>query len=65
LVTVYNSLADGESVTVGEQVKKGDVLGQVSSSNRQESKSGAHLHFEVKENGENIDPIKYLDVQEK
>lgn len=65
LVTVYNSLADGESVTVGEQVKKGDVLGQVSVSNRQESKSGAHLHFEVIEDGQNIDPIKYLDVQEK
>ena len=65
LYSIYNSLADGDSVSVGQQVKQGDVIGQVSVTNRQEYKSGAHLHFEVKENGTLIDPIKYLDVQEK
>ena len=65
LFTVYNSLADGDSVTVGQSVKQGDVIGQVSVSNRQEYKSGAHLHFEVYENGENIDPAKYLAFEEK
>ncbi len=65
LVSIYNSLADGDSVTVGQSVKQGDVIGQVSVSNRQEYKSGAHLHFEVKENGQLIDPAKYLEAQEK
>jgi murein DD-endopeptidase MepM/ murein hydrolase activator NlpD len=65
LLTVYNSLADGDSVTVGQKVSKGQVIGQVSVTNRQEYKDGAHLHFEVIENGENIDPIKYLDIAEK
>ena len=65
LVTVYNSLADGDSVAVGQTVKQGDVIGTVSVSNRQESGSGAHLHFEVKENGEFIDPAKYLEISEK
>lgn len=65
LFTVYNSLADGDSVTVGQSVKQGDVIGQVSVSNRQEYKAGAHLHFEVYENGENIDPAKYLAFEEK
>ncbi|MBO7344850.1 MAG: M23 family metallopeptidase [Clostridia bacterium] len=65
LFTVYNSLADGNSVTVGQVVKQGDVIGQVSVTNRQEYKSGAHLHFEVFENGENIDPAKYLALEEK
>ncbi len=65
LKTVYNSLADGDSVTVGQKVNKGDVIGQVSVTNRQEYKSGAHVHFEVIENGEKIDPIKYLALEEK
>lgn len=65
LKTIYNSLADGEMVSVGQTVKKGDVIGQVSVSNRQESADGAHLHFEVSENGQIIDPAKYLEMQEK
>lgn len=65
LKTIYNSLADGEMVSVGQTVKQGDTIGQVSVSNRQESADGAHLHFEVSENGQYIDPVKYLEMQEK
>ena len=65
LKTVYNSLADGDSVVVGQIVKTGDVIGQVSVTNRQEYKDGAHLHFETLENGQFIDPIKYLEMSEK
>lgn len=65
LKTVYNSLADGDLVSVGMKVNKGDVIGQVSTTNRQEYKSGAHLHFEVYENDQLIDPAKYLTFEEK
>ena len=65
LYTVYNSLADGDMVTVGQTVSQGDEIGQVSVTNRQEQKDGAHLHFEVLENGQVIDPDKYLDIAEK
>ncbi len=65
LISVYNSLADGDAVSVGMSVKKGDVIGQVSTTNRQEYKAGAHLHFEVMENGQLIDPAKYLVFEEK
>ncbi len=65
LFTIYNSLADGDQVQVGQTVNQGDIIGQVSLSNRQEYKQGAHLHFEVKENGQLIDPYKYLEAQEK
>lgn len=65
LKTVYNSLADGDCVVVGQTVKSGDVIGQVSVTNRQEYKSGAHLHFETVENGEKINPEKYLDLDNK
>lgn len=65
LFSKYNSLADGESVSVGQTVKQGDVIGQVSVTNRQEYKDGAHLHFEVIEDGAVIDPDKYLEINEK
>lgn len=65
LKTVYNSLADGDSVSVGQKVQKGQAIGEVSVSNRQEASAGAHLHFEVIEDGKTIDPSKYLTIDEK
>jgi murein DD-endopeptidase MepM/ murein hydrolase activator NlpD len=65
LKTVYNSLADGDLVTVGMEVKQGDIIGEVSLTNRQEYKEGAHLHFEVIENNQKINPDKYLTFDEK
>lgn len=65
LKTIYNSLADGELVSVGQTVQKGQVIGKVSVTNRQEYKEGAHLHFQVSENGDIIDPAKYLEIIEK
>ncbi len=65
LKTVYNSLADGDMVTEGQTVKKGDQIGEVSNTNRQESADGAHLHFEVIENNVKIDPSKYLSLDLK
>ncbi|MBQ8196858.1 MAG: M23 family metallopeptidase [Clostridia bacterium] len=65
LKTVYNSLEDGDLVTVGSKVSQGEVIGAVSITNKQEYKEGAHLHFEVYENDVNIDPAKYLVYEEK
>lgn len=65
LFTVYNSLADGDDVFVGQTVLQGAEIGEVSVTNRQESSGGAHLHFQVIENGAAIDPAKYLSVQDK
>ena len=65
LYTVYNSLADGDRVFVGQTVRQGAKIGEVSVSNRQESALGAHLHFQVIENGENVNPSKYLAFDEK
>ncbi len=65
LKTVYNSLGDADTVSAGQKVNKGDVIGYVSVTNRQESANGAHLHFEVYEEGVIIDPAKYLTIDEK
>ncbi len=65
LKTVYNSLADPDEVYVGQKVTRGQKIGEVSVTNRQEYKDGAHLHFEVIEDGETINPSKYLTFDEK
>ena len=65
LFTVYNSLESGVDITVGTSVKSGDIIGNVSISNRQEYKDGAHLHFETIENGVTINPEKYLVIDAK
>ncbi|MBE5742453.1 MAG: M23 family metallopeptidase [Clostridiales bacterium] len=65
LKSVYNSIDAVESLTEGQRVSAGDLLGYVSDNNRQEYKDGPHLHFEVFLNGERVDPNDYLMLNEK
>ncbi|WP_027415191.1 M23 family metallopeptidase [Aneurinibacillus terranovensis] len=58
LKTVYASLDDAK-VAVGDQVTKGEVLG-TAGRNVFEKDLGIHLHFEVRKNGEAVQPDKYL-----
>lgn len=44
---------------VGDQVKQGDEIMKVGSTGMS---TGAHLHFEVRENGVTVDPKKYLSA---
>ncbi len=63
--SVYNSIEAVDSLQEGATVLKGDELGAVSTNNKTEHLDGAHLHFEVWENGEKIDPTKYLTIEGK
>ena len=63
--SVYRFVNASESLSVGMKVKQGDVIGSVAEATGEEYKDGAHLHFEVLENGQVIDPDKYLDIAEK
>ena len=65
LKSIYYSLEDGDGVTVGQEVKKGDVIATVAEANGKEYKDGPHLHFEVFENNATVDPAKYLTFEEK
>lgn len=65
LKSVYNSIEAHEDLQEGATVYKGDALGTVSTNNKTEHLDGAHLHFEVWENGEKVDPNKYLISEDK
>ena len=62
---MYNSIEVNEDIVIGKTLNKGDAIGVISTNNKLEYKDGAHLHFEVLENGEKIDPYKYLLTEEK
>ena len=56
LTTVYAHLS-GIDVTENRRVKTGDLIGRVGSTG---ITTGPHLHFEVRVNGNTVDPMKYL-----
>ena len=54
--TLYAHMSS-RSVSVGQTVAQGDVIGITGSTG---ISSGPHLHFEITENGVRVDPLKYL-----
>ncbi len=68
LYTVYASIDAASGLRVGDTVGQGETIGTVSAAADamgNEYNEGAHLHFEVLEDGEQIDPAAYLDYDEK
>jgi len=53
--TVFRHIAN-ISAPVGAAVRRGDVIGAIGASS-----GGPHVHFEVRDNGEPIDPARYLE----
>ena len=49
-----------EFITVGEEVKQGQTIATVGNTARFEIADETHLHFEIKQNGESVDPNIYL-----
>lgn len=48
---------NGFNIDKNEQVKKGDIIGYVGNTG---FSTGPHLHYEVKQNGKNLNPINYI-----
>jgi len=62
IVTVYQSL-DKVVVKPGDQVAKGQMIG-TAGKNVYEKDAGTHLHFEVRVDGEAVNPEEYLSATE-
>jgi len=62
MVTVYQSLTDLK-VKAGDEVEQGDVIASAGQSEF-EPNVGAHVHFEVRENGASVNPNKLIQAEE-
>ncbi len=58
LVTRYGHMSR-ILVSAGQHVNAGDVLGKVGSTGRS---TGPHLHYEVRRNGNAVDPVSFLTI---
>ena len=63
--TVYEFVEAKEGLKAGDKVERGDEIATVAAATGNEYKDGAHLHFEVLESGEAVDPSGYLTLEEK
>ncbi|MEK7286327.1 MAG: M23 family metallopeptidase [Nitrospirota bacterium] len=55
-VTLYGHL-EKQIVIVGQEVARGEMIGYVGSTGRS---TGPHLHYEVRINGDSVNPSKYI-----
>lgn len=62
LVTTYRFVEPLETLSVGDSVKKGEVIARVAKAYGTEMHDGTHLHFEVKKDGVQTDPAAYLEI---
>lgn len=56
----YANLQDEPYVSVGDEVKSGDLLGVVGENARLAASTGAFLHFAVYRDGQALDPLQFL-----
>jgi len=63
--SIYMNLQQSlpQNITVGAEVKCGDIIGGVGDTALIETSDTAHLHFEMKKDGKYIDPLEYIDFQ--
>ena len=63
LISIYQSLSE-TFVQKGDQVAQGQVLGR-SGNNEMDKELGNHLHFEIYENGNSVNPEYYINKEYK
>ncbi len=58
--TLYAQLSK-VNVKAGEEIKQGEIIGEAGASGLS---TGPHLHFEMKKDGKNVNPVDYLQFSE-
>ncbi len=57
----YYGLAESLNVKAGQEVKMGEIIGQVGDTAEIECKLDSHLHFGITENGSWVDPVAFVE----
>lgn len=65
LKSIYSSLDQDVDVSIGDNVKAGDLIGTAANSATGETADGALIHFEVWKDGTLVDPAGYLQLEDK
>ncbi|MDD2397341.1 MAG: M23 family metallopeptidase [Tissierellia bacterium] len=60
--TLYSNLVSA-NVKAGDTVEKGQVIGNLGKTVSIEASDGAHLHFEVIVDGQQINPLDYIAIE--
>ena len=60
--TIYSNLADTPTVSPGDTVKGGDIIGSVGKTALCEIGQGSHMHFAMSRDGKSVDPLNYLPI---
>ena len=64
--TIYSLLGSNVNVSVGQDVKKGDVIGKIAETGTFEKHKGPHLHLEVWDaEGSKVDPMQFFESTDK
>lgn len=63
LVSVYSNLASTPTVSAGDNVMTGEVIGSVGTTALGEREDKAHLCFSMLLDGQSVDPSKYLPAR--
>lgn len=63
--SIYSNLADSVELEEGQIINRSDIIGAVGNTAIYEISDGPHLHFEMTENGEKLDPTDVIKFTEK
>ena len=58
--STYSNLADDIELEEGQIINRGDIIGTVGDTAISEISDGPHLHFEMSDNGNKIDPLTVI-----